>query len=142
MSGYSIPSTFYRVSVKALVFEPDGRLLALQNADGSWELPGGGWEHSETLEQCMRRELREELGVDVERIETSTIHPCVGHAADGRYPWLKLAMVVKLASHDFAAEAEMQVTRSVTLAEFRTLTMHRSDQCLQDDAEQLWALRR
>ena len=92
MSGYSIPSTFYRVSLKALVFDSEDRLLALQNDDGTWELPGGGWEHSETLEQCMRREIREELGVEVARIDSSTIHPCVGHSAEGRYPWLKLAM--------------------------------------------------
>jgi 8-oxo-dGTP pyrophosphatase MutT (NUDIX family) len=137
-SDYTVPSTFYRVSVKALVFDREDRLLALQNEDGSWELPGGGWEHGETLEQAMRREVREELGVEIDRIDTATLRPCVGHAAGGRYPWLKLAMVVELASHDFSSEAEMHVTGHVTLAQFRTLTMHRSDQCLQDNAELLW----
>ncbi len=141
LGDYSIPSTFYRVSVKALVFDHEDRLLALQNAGGSWELPGGGWEHSETLEQCMRREIEEELGVAVNRIDSSTIHPCVGHAADGHYPWLKLAMVVELAGQEFGAEAEMHATRYVTLSEFKRLTMHRSDQCLQDNAELLWRAR-
>jgi 8-oxo-dGTP pyrophosphatase MutT (NUDIX family) len=135
---YTIPSTFYRVSVKALVFDREDRVLALQNEDGSWELPGGGWEHGETLEQAMRREVREELGVEIDRIDMATIRPYVGHAAGGRYPWLKLAMVVELASHEFSSEAEMHVTRFVTLTQFRTLTMHRSDQCLQDSAELLW----
>lgn len=133
-----LPSPFYRVSVKALVFDRDDRLLALRNDDGFWELPGGGWEHDETLEQALRREVREELGVEIDRIDTSTIHPCVGRVADGRYPWLKLAMVVELASHDFSREAEMQFTSYVTLAEFRTLKMHRSEQCLQDNAALLW----
>jgi 8-oxo-dGTP pyrophosphatase MutT (NUDIX family) len=138
VSDYTIPSTFYRVSLKALVFDQEDRLLALQNDDGTWELPGGGWEHSETLEECMRREIREELGVEVALIDSSTIHPCIGHDAERRYPWLKLAMPVQLASHDFSGDAEMHTTRHVTLAEFKSLQMHRSDQCLQDNAELLF----
>jgi 8-oxo-dGTP pyrophosphatase MutT (NUDIX family) len=133
-----LASPFYRVSVKALVFDREDRLLALQNDDGLWELPGGGWEHGETMEEALRREVREELGVEIDRIDSSAIHPCVGRVTDGRYPWLKLAMPVELASHDFTAEAEMQVTSYVTLAQFKTLAMHRSEQCLQDDAESLW----
>jgi 8-oxo-dGTP pyrophosphatase MutT (NUDIX family) len=137
-SGAAMPSPFYRVSVKALVFDRDDRLLVLQNEDGHWELPGGGWEHGETLEQAMRREVREELGVEIDRIDSAAIHPCVGHAPDGAYPWLKLAMVVELSSHDYSAEAEMHATSRVTLAQFKTLPMHRSEQCLQDNAELLW----
>ena len=123
---------------EALVFDRDDRLLALQNDDGLWELPGGGWEHGETLEQALRREVREELGVEIDRIDSSTIRPCVGQVPGGRYPWLKLAMVVELSSHEFGAEAEMHVTSYVTLAQFKTLKMHRSEQCLQDNAELLW----
>ncbi len=57
-----------RSAPKAIIIE-DGRLLALKmrDAEGSWYmLPGGGQQIGETLHEALRRECREELGVDVE----------------------------------------------------------------------------
>ena len=53
----------------ALVFR-DGKLLITQRpADahlgGLWEFPGGKREPDETFEECLVRELREELGIEV-----------------------------------------------------------------------------
>ena len=138
MRGKPVPSPFYRVSVKAIVLDRDGRLLVLQNRDHTWELPGGGWEHGETLEQCLRREIDEELGVAVSSLDDTLIHPCVGLAPGSRYPWLKLALAVALASQDFKLDERMQATSYMARDEFRMASMHRSDRCLQADAERLW----
>jgi mutator protein MutT len=53
-----------------LVFR-DGKLLITQRPAGGhlaglWEFPGGKRESDESFEDCLRRELMEELGIEVE----------------------------------------------------------------------------
>ena len=57
------------VVVTAAVIEREGRVLVTRRLSGThleglWEFPGGKCEPGESLEACLRRELREELAVD------------------------------------------------------------------------------
>jgi 8-oxo-dGTP diphosphatase len=59
------------VEVAAALVERDGRILlarrpAGKHLAGLWEFPGGKREPGEGFEACLVRELREELGVEVE----------------------------------------------------------------------------
>ena len=54
--------------VAAAVIEREGRVLVTKrpegvHLEGHWEFPGGKCAPGETLQQCLVRELREELGV-------------------------------------------------------------------------------
>lgn len=56
--------------VAVALIDPDGRVLIAQRPEGKalaglWEFPGGKVEPGERPEQALIRELREELGIDV-----------------------------------------------------------------------------
>jgi mutator protein MutT len=58
------------IDVAAGLIFRDGKLLITKRYDdahlgGLWEFPGGKREPQETFEQCLVRELREELGIEV-----------------------------------------------------------------------------
>ncbi len=57
------------VAVGALVID-DGKLLMVKRdrepGKGLWTVPGGRVEHGEYLDQALRREVKEETGIDIE----------------------------------------------------------------------------
>jgi 8-oxo-dGTP diphosphatase len=57
--------------IAAAIIEKDGKILIAQRTKkdalfGKWEFPGGKVEPGETLQECLKRELFEELGIDAE----------------------------------------------------------------------------
>ena len=57
-----IKSPYYRVSVKAKI-NFNGKTLLVREDGKNWDLPGGGIEHYETIDEALKRELTEEIGV-------------------------------------------------------------------------------
>ena len=45
----------YRVVVKGIVRDDDGKVLFVQERSDSWDLPGGGLEHGEDLLDALNR---------------------------------------------------------------------------------------
>ncbi len=59
-------SPIFRIGVFALIFD-EGRILLGHRRDIDWwNLPGGGMEAGETVDEALRREVREETGLEVE----------------------------------------------------------------------------
>ncbi len=59
-------SASFRIAVNALIFEEGRVLLAHRRDIDWWNLPGGGMEAGETVDEALRREVREETGLEVE----------------------------------------------------------------------------
>ena len=58
------------IEVGCAVIEKQGKLLIAQRKPGArlggyWEFPGGKKEAHETMEQCLVREIKEELGIGI-----------------------------------------------------------------------------
>ena len=67
----SQPASKPRVEVAAAIICHDGQVLISQRDEkshlsGYWEFPGGKRETDESFEDCVLREIREELNVDIE----------------------------------------------------------------------------
>lgn len=55
----------YRISLKALIYDDKGHILVVKEAGRKhWDLPGGGIEHGESIEDGLARELHEEVSFD------------------------------------------------------------------------------
>ena len=52
-------------AVSALITHPDGRILLIKSPRRGWEFPGGQVEEGENLIEALKREIREEAGVEV-----------------------------------------------------------------------------
>ena len=57
------------IRVTAAIIEKNGKILIAKRRagdrfEGKWEFPGGKLEPGEAPEECLRRELREELGIE------------------------------------------------------------------------------
>tara|TARA_Y100000034_G_C6543521_1_gene234592 strand:+ start:67 stop:516 length:450 start_codon:yes stop_codon:yes gene_type:complete len=60
---------------KVLIFDKDKNILILQRADHmkwspkKWDLPGGHWKKGETAEAAVKREVKEETGLNVKNLK-------------------------------------------------------------------------
>ncbi len=59
------------IIVLGAIVEKDGKVLLAKRKKGismagKWEFPGGKLEDGETEKECLKREIKEELGVDAE----------------------------------------------------------------------------
>ncbi len=90
------------VAVGAMIFNDDNELFLskrsqnCKNERGCLEVPGGGVEFGEKLADAVRREMREEYGIEIEIIEQ---FPAADHIIpDEQQHWVPTTFLAKLRS--------------------------------------------
>lgn len=135
------PENYYRVSLKLLIFDDQGRLLVGVNGDGEWAMIGGGWDHGENWEECIKREVAEEIGVEVVSVGKAACF--YRHTTYGGLPKVSIVVPVKIANHNFVFGTdndEVVAAKFVTKQEFLELPFMESEAAVQSQADQIWAV--
>ena len=88
------------VGVGAAIFNSKGEILIMKrgkkakNEIGKWEIPGGSVEFNETIENALKREVKEEIGVDIKIIELLGI--CNHIISDEKQHWIAPTFICKI----------------------------------------------
>jgi ADP-ribose pyrophosphatase YjhB (NUDIX family) len=133
----TIPSPFYRVSIKALIFDEQKRLLVIGINNGTWEIPGGGWEFDENIKECLNREFQEELGVSLSGVESAPVAFYEGTNKRG-YRSLKLVVTANLATNGFVYGEDVVEAKFVTKSELLALNMESDEAGIKQFSDRIW----
>lgn len=124
----SIPCT-YRISVKAVIKNASGQVLLVREKDGSWELPGGGLEHGETIKEALRREIAEETGLTLDWLSDQpekfwTIRKEVGSPTLKWFAFIACAAKVSGSFRPDPASTEAEEAAYFSTDEAKNLQLH------------------
>ena len=85
---YKYPRPAVTADMIVLTDETEPQILLIQRGDepfkGCWAFPGGFMNMDETTEQCARRELKEETGLDIEEVQQVGAYSTVDRDPRGR----------------------------------------------------------
>jgi len=107
---YDVTAAIIRKRDRVLIAQrPLGGMLG-----GLWEFPGGKVESGESLEDCLRREIQEELGIEIKVYEPVTQ---VEHA----YTHFRITL------HAFECKLVRGRPRAIQVADWRWVTLEETD---------------
>ncbi|PID86574.1 ADP-ribose pyrophosphatase [Candidatus Gracilibacteria bacterium] len=103
-----IQNAWYRISAKALIYNEKGEFLLAKEDNGVWDIPGGGLDHGENPQNCIKRELQEEMGLEVVDISENPKYFLTAHKAKSKTrPWIaNVFYEVKVKNLDFTPSDE------------------------------------
>ena len=115
---------YYRVSVKGIVIDDDGRILLSKESNGMWEMMGGGLDHGEDPIACLKREIFEETGLEVTYISPSPLYFITTLRHDRDSYVANVIYQIKLKNLDFVPSDECQELRFFNTEEMRRVELY------------------
>ncbi|MDI9430594.1 MAG: NUDIX domain-containing protein [Planctomycetota bacterium] len=102
-------------AVAALISDAEGRLLIVERAQeprkGTWDLPGGFVDPGESAEEALRREVREETGLELTHLRYLCSFPNSYEFMGLLYATLDLGFICEVEDASVARAAEAEVVR-------------------------------
>ncbi len=120
-----IPNCFYRISIKALILNPDrDKFLVVKEENGRWELPGGGLDWHASPQDDIRREIGEEMGLEVTWVADQPSYFLTDLSGLPDMPRANVLYEITVRSLDFTPSDECVETRFVSAAEAQALDLY------------------
>jgi len=103
-----IRDSWYRVSIKAIIYNEEGKILLCKEENWVWDLPGWWLEHSEEVKECLKRELKEEMWVEIIDISSKPLCFITFHKSySKKRPWISnICYEVKVKNLNFVKSNE------------------------------------
>jgi 8-oxo-dGTP diphosphatase len=121
-----IPNGFYRLSIKGLILDETGKKFAIVLEDnGWWELPGGGLDWGESPEDCLKREIKEEMGLTVTHVAKFPSYLLTGKNMKGNWT-ANVVYEIKVQNLNFTLSDECQELKFVSPEEVESLNAFRT----------------
>jgi len=84
-----IQQSWYRISVKALIYNEKWEFLLCKENNRVWDFPGWGLDHLEKPDICLKRELQEEMWLEVIWVDNNPKYFITAHKPKSKSrPWL------------------------------------------------------
>jgi 8-oxo-dGTP diphosphatase len=84
-----VPKAWYRISVKALIYNEKWEFLLTKEDTWVWDIPGWWLDHWEYYDICIKRELEEEMWLEVTWIDKNPKYFITAHKPESKTrPWL------------------------------------------------------
>lgn len=113
-----VPDRFYRLSIKGLILnEAREKFLIVQEDNGLWELPGGGLDWGESPRVGLKREIKEEMGLDTTWISQTPCYLLVGQKKKDGIWIANVLFEVKVNNLDFVSSEECIAIKFVSASD-------------------------